>query len=86
MQVFADGFTQVSLSGGVIRLNLVQTNAENQTTDVGQLLIPAVRAEAFLNGMANAFKQLSEQAKQANQQAASSAPNQESNDQSVFNS
>ena len=65
MQIFADGFTQISLSGGVLRLTLVQTVNDNQTTEVSQLLIPAVRAEAFLNGMANALQQLAEQAKQA---------------------
>ncbi|BFM39135.1 hypothetical protein [Synechocystis sp. LKSZ1] len=65
MQIFADGFTKVSLSGGVLRLTLVQTVNNNQTTEVGQLLIPAVQAEAFLNGMAGALRQLAEQAKQA---------------------
>ena len=71
MQIFADGFTKVSLSGGVLRLTLAQTGNDNQSTEVGQLLIPAVRAEAFLNGMANALRQLAEQAKQAQASAGS---------------
>lgn len=86
MQIFADGFTKVSLSGGVLRLTLAQTVNDNQTTEVGQLLIPAVRAEAFLNGMANALRQLAEQAKQAQANAGSGeASNPEvEGDQSVF--
>lgn len=70
MHIFADGFTRVSLSGGVLRFTLVQSAGDNQTTEVGELLIPAVRAEQFVNGLSASLRGLSEKIKQEQQAAA----------------
>ncbi|WP_338442069.1 hypothetical protein VZH09_02965 [Synechococcus elongatus IITB7] len=67
MHIFADGFTRVSLSGGVVRFTLTQNAGENQVTEVGELLIPAVRAEQFVKGLEASLRKLSEQVKQEQQ-------------------
>ncbi|WP_208672750.1 hypothetical protein [Synechococcus elongatus] len=69
MHIFADGFTRVSLSGGVVRLTLVQNGADNQSNEVGELLIPAVKAEQFVKGLEAALRKLSEQVQQEQQAA-----------------
>lgn len=72
MHIFADGFTRVSLSGGVLRFTLVQSAGDNQTTEVGELLIPAVRAEQFVQRLEGSLRKLSDQIKQEQQAAAQS--------------
>lgn len=65
MRVFADGFSSASLSGGVLRLKLVEMTGENQeSTEVGELLIPVVRAEAFARGMTATLQRISDQIKE----------------------
>lgn len=59
--VFADGFSRVSLAGGVLRFTLIQSASDNQTKEVGELLIPASRAQAFVQGMATSISKLAEQ-------------------------
>lgn len=67
MHLFADGFTRVSLSAGVLRLTLVQTTGENETHEVGELLLPIVRAESFAQGLTNALQRISDQIRQEQQ-------------------
>ncbi|WP_126147852.1 hypothetical protein [Synechococcus elongatus] len=67
MHIFADGFTRVSLSGGVLRLTLVQSTGDNQSSEVGELLIPAVRAGQFVKDLEASLRRLSEQIKQEQQ-------------------
>ncbi len=67
MNVFADGFSRVSLAAGVLRLTLVQSTGENQTHEVGELLLPIVRAEAFAQGLNNALQKISEQIREDQQ-------------------
>lgn len=64
MHIFADGFTRVSLSGGVVRFTLVQSNGEQSTSEVGDLLIPVARVEAFVQGLNGSLKRLAEQIKE----------------------
>ncbi len=64
MHIFADGFTRVSLSGGVVRFTLVQSSGDQKTTEVGDLLIPAGRVEVFVQGLNSALKRLAEQIKE----------------------
>lgn len=70
MHLFADGFSRVSLSGGVLRLTLIQTTGESQTQEVGELLLPIVRAEAFAQSLNTTLQRLSEQIQEDQRKAA----------------
>lgn len=63
MQVFADGFSRVSLSNNNLRVVLTQNGPDSSQEEVATLIIPASQAAAFVNGMANSLKQLEEQIK-----------------------
>ncbi|MBK5969052.1 MULTISPECIES: hypothetical protein [Thiorhodovibrio] len=63
MHIFADGFTQVSLSNNNLRITLVQSGANNTTQEVGTLILPANQAGAIVNGLNQTLKRLDEQIK-----------------------
>lgn len=51
-----------------MRFTLVQSTGDQNTTEVGELLIPVARVESFAQGLNGAIKRLAEQiqAEQAN--------------------
>lgn len=63
MQIFADGFTRISLSNNNLRIALTQNGPDNTQIEAGMLIIPANIAGGFINGMVNSLKQLEEQIK-----------------------
>ncbi|SEA35195.1 hypothetical protein SAMN05660420_01834 [Desulfuromusa kysingii] len=63
MHIFTDGFTTVSLSNGNLRIKLAQNGPENEPHEVATLIVPAVQAPNFINGLAKAMTQLEEQIK-----------------------
>jgi hypothetical protein len=73
MHLFADGFSRVSLSGGVLRLTLIQTTGESQTQEVVEQLLPIVRAEAFAQSLNTTLQKLSEQIQEDQRKAAEQA-------------
>jgi len=60
MHVFVDQISQVTLSNGNLRIKLTQRGGENETVDVGTLIIPANQANNFVNALAGSLKNLDE--------------------------
>ena len=58
--IFAEQISQVTLSNGNLRIQLIQLGAENEQVDAGTLIIPASQANNFVNGLANSLKGLDE--------------------------
>lgn len=63
MHIFADGFTNVSLSNGNLRVVLIQNGPDKKQVDVGTLIVPINQAANFVNSLAGTLKQLDEQIK-----------------------
>ena len=63
MHIFADQINRISISNFNLRIELSQKTADNQTTEVGTLIIPVGQANNFVNGLANGLKQLDEKIK-----------------------
>ena len=63
MQIFADGFSRMSISNNNIRIVLTQNGPDNTQNEVATLIIPANVCGNFVNAMANSLKQLDEQMK-----------------------
>ncbi|SDM06712.1 hypothetical protein SAMN05660860_01841 [Geoalkalibacter ferrihydriticus] len=63
MHIFTDGFTSVSLSNGNLRIKLAQNGPDNEPVEVATLILPALTAPNFINGLSHALKQLEEQIK-----------------------
>ena len=63
MQIFADGFSRMSMSNNNIRIVLTQNAPENTQEEVATLVIPANVCGNFVNGLVNSLKQLGEQMK-----------------------
>lgn len=72
MHIFADEVTRFAVSGGVLRLTLVQSVGDTKT-EVGELLIPLVKADKFVRQLEGSLRQLSEQIKQEQQTAQSNS-------------
>jgi hypothetical protein len=66
-EVLIDGITNVTISGGLVRIDCVAVGPNNQHRPSGTLLIPAPQAGAVLNSLVNAMKEL--QRKQQEQAA-----------------
>ncbi len=63
MQVYADGFSKLSLSNNNIRIVLTQNGPDNTQSEVATLIMPANVSGNFVNGLVNSLKQLDEQMK-----------------------
>lgn len=63
MQIFADGFSKISLSNHNLRVELVQNGADNRQEAAGTLIIPINQAPAFVNSLVGSLNQLDEQLK-----------------------
>ena len=63
MQIFADGFSKLSLSNNNIRIVLTQNGPDNTQEEVATLIMPANVSGNFVNGLVNSLKQLEEQMK-----------------------
>jgi len=63
MQIFADGFSKVTMSNNNLRIELTQNGPDNTIVNVGTLIIPANQTAGFVNAMANSLKQLDDQIK-----------------------
>ena len=63
MHVFADAISKITLSNGNLRIQLTQRGADDETVDVGTLIIPAAQAANIVNGLTNSLKQLDERLK-----------------------
>ena len=61
MQIFADGFTKMTMSNNNIRIQLTQNGPDNTQETVATLIVPANQAANLVNGLANSLKQLDEQ-------------------------
>ncbi len=70
MHVFAEQISKVTMSNGNLRIQLTQRRPDDSTVDAGILIIPASRANNFLNGLANSLKELEERLKEARQEQA----------------
>ncbi|MDO3380192.1 hypothetical protein [Geoalkalibacter halelectricus] len=73
MHIFTDGFTSVSLSNGNLRIKLAQNGPDNEPIEVATLIVPGVAASNFVNGLGHALKQLEEQIKAKQGEAAGEA-------------
>ncbi len=69
MHIFADQISRISLSNLNLRIELSQRAAENETAEVGTLIIPVGQANNFVNALANGLKQMEEQIKTKTEQA-----------------
>lgn len=67
-QIFADAISQVHLANGVLRIELVQVGADNQTTPAGSLVIPANQVQAVVGALARAVNDIGERMRQAQEQ------------------
>ena len=63
MQIFADGFTKMTMSNNNIRIELTQNGPDNTQQTVATLIVPASQAANFVNGMASSLNKLDEQIK-----------------------
>lgn len=63
MHFFADQISRVSLSNNNLRIELSQRAANNESQDVGTLIIPASQANSFVNALVNSLKELEEKLK-----------------------
>ena len=70
MHIFADQISRVSLSNGNLRIVLNQIGPNNEPLEVGTLIIPAVQANNFVNGLAGLLKELDERMKARSQESA----------------
>lgn len=68
MHIFADQISKMSLSNMNLRIELSQKAAENETVDVGTLIIPVSQANNFVNALSNGLKQMEEQIKAKTEQ------------------
>ena len=68
--VFADGIRNISLTNGVVRIELVQTTGQGDGKEVTtQLLVPASQASNIANGLNRGLSELSERLKQQRNEA-----------------
>jgi len=63
MHIFADQISQVTLSNGNLRIQLVQRGPNNETLAAGTLIIPASQAVNVVNRLVNSLKELDERLK-----------------------
>ena len=63
MQIFADGFSKVTISNNNLRIELTQNGPDNTSVNVGTLVIPTNQAAGFVNAMGKSLKQIDEQIK-----------------------
>lgn len=63
MHIFADQIKSISLSNMNLRIELSQRAAENETREVGTLIIPVNQANNFANALTGGLKQLEERIK-----------------------
>lgn len=68
MHIFADQISKMSLSNMNLRIELSQKAAENETVEVGTLIIPVGQANNFVNALSNGLKQMEEQIKAKTEQ------------------
>ena len=68
MHIFADQISKMSLSNMNLRIELSQKAAENETVDVGTLIIPVGQANNFVNALASGLKQMEAQIKAKTEQ------------------
>lgn len=66
-QILIDAIANVTLAGGILRVDCVATGPNSEQRPSGTLLIPGQQAGAVLNALVNAMKEL--QRKQQEQAA-----------------
>ena len=69
MHIFADQISQVTLSNGNLRVQIIQRGPNDETVDAGTLILPANQAANIVNGLANSLKQLDERLKSQAQES-----------------
>lgn len=67
--IFADGIRNISLSNGVLRIELARVSGDKEYHQTGIVYLPANQASNFVNSMTKAINQISEQLKQAQEQS-----------------
>ncbi|TCZ57952.1 hypothetical protein [Roseicella aquatilis] len=56
--LFTDGILDASVSHGVARITLAQTQADGKPAPSGQLIVPLMQLPALVNGLATLLKQV----------------------------
>lgn len=71
--LFADGIRNVSLSNGVVRVELGRDGGQGETVSNGTLMIPANQAGSFASALNNALRELQQRLEQQQSAAAEGA-------------
>jgi len=69
MQVFGDVISGATVANGALRLTLAQTKAENETQEVGTIIIPINQATNFVNVINHVLKEYATQVKDQKEKA-----------------